>query len=274
MLLDKEKQFIEKAKHIHKNIYDYSKVRYIGSRTKVCIICPEHGEFWQTPNSHLNRQGCPKCGIIKAHKPQSLTKEEFILKAREVHGWKYDYSKVKYVNNKTNVCIICPEHGEFWQKPYAHLSNQGCPKCRYILSSKKLSFTNNDFIKKAKEIYNNKYDYSKVDYVNNHTKVCIICPEHGEFWQTPNNFLNKHACQKCGKFSRIKKQSLTKEEFILKAREVHGWKYDYSKVDYKNYKTKVCIICPEHGEFWQTPDAHLSNQGCYKCKHSKLEDLV
>ena len=117
--------FIERAQKIHGNKYDYSKVNYVKSSEKVCIICPEHGEFWQKPNSHISsKQGCPKCG-----KTGKLTQEEFIKRARYIHNDKYDYSKVEYVNSQTKVCIICPEHGEFWQTPNSHLSGIGCKKC-------------------------------------------------------------------------------------------------------------------------------------------------
>ena len=121
--------FIEKAKKVHGEKYDYSKVEYKNSETKVCIICPEHGEFWQTPHSHLNGTGCHRCAIEKVNEKQKLTTESFIEKAKKVHGNKYDYSKVKYASSQTKVCIICPEHGEFWQTPNVHLSGSGCPSC-------------------------------------------------------------------------------------------------------------------------------------------------
>ena len=121
--MTKEK-FIEKAKAIHGDRYDYSKVEYSNNRTKVCIICPVHGEFWQTPHTHLQGCGCPACYGTKKR-----TKEEFVEEARKIHGDRYDYSRVEYINNKTPVCIICPEHGEFWQKPMNHLAGCGCPEC-------------------------------------------------------------------------------------------------------------------------------------------------
>lgn len=124
-----------------------------------------------------------------------------------------------------------------------------------------------NFIKRAREIHGNKYDYSKVEYVNNHTKVCIVCPIHGEFWQTPQSHLSKNGCLECGGRKKI-----TTKQFIEKSRKVHGNKYDYSKVEYKNNSTKVCIICPIHGEFWQTPSMHSKGQGCPFCKTSKLEN--
>jgi hypothetical protein len=252
-----KEEFIAKAKLVHGDKYDYSKVEYVGALTKVCIICPKHGEFCQEANSHLRGQGCPKCKYEK----QTCTTDEFIAKAKKIHGDKYDYSKVEYVNDRTKVCIICPKHGEFWQTPNSHLNGYGCSKCAYEVKGKRRSFSKEEFIKKTRKVHGDKYDYSKVNYVNNYTKVCIICPEHGEFWQTPSAHLRGQGCPKC----KSKKQTCTTDEFIAKAKKIHGDKYDYSKVEYVNRKTKVCIICPKHGEFWQTPNHHLSGCGCPKC---------
>ena len=196
--------------------YDYSKVKYEKLNKDVCIICPEHGEFWQTPNAHL-RGGCPKCSFNKMGKNKTLTIEQFIEKARKVHGNKYDYSKVEYKGNRYKVCIICPEHGEFWQTPNNHLNGNGCKKCNIEKISKNKTLTTEQFIKKAKLIHKNKYIYSKTKYINNNTKVCIICPEHGEFWQIPMSHIdNKSSCPKC-----INNQRYTTEEFIKRAKEVH-----------------------------------------------------
>jgi len=139
-----QEEFIKKANEVHNNFYDYSKVVYVNNRTKVCIICPKHGEFWQTPDPHCSRkQGCPICRYEKSkqsiRKIMGLTKETFIEKAKKVHGDKYDYSKVEYENTDTNVTIICPEHGEFKQTPHHHLGGSGCPICgRNDLSEHKL----------------------------------------------------------------------------------------------------------------------------------------
>ena len=127
-MASKNNIFIEKARQIHNDKYDYSKVNYVNSRTKVCIICPTHGEFWQTPHNHLKGYGCAECGKEKSHLPK-ITTEDFIIKAKEIHGNKYDYSNVCYKTSDTKVCIICPEHGEFWQTPSNHINGSGCPKC-------------------------------------------------------------------------------------------------------------------------------------------------
>ena len=201
---------------------------------------------------------------------KKINTEDFIEKAKEVHGDKYNYSKVKYVNNRTEVCIICPEHGEFWQKPFVHLKGNGCHKCSLNKKRNLFSDGREKFIKKAKKVHNDKYDYSKVDYVNARTKVCIICPEHGEFWQTPYvHIISKYGCPKCGKKAASTNEALSTEDFIEKAKQIHGDKYDYSEAQYKTSKSLIKIICPKHGEFWQTPDSHLHGSGCQRCSNVK-----
>lgn len=207
---------------------------------------------------------------------KKITTEEFIEKAKEIHSDKYDYSKVSYVSAKTKVCIICKKHGEFWQRANHHLEGRGCPECGRVSQwVKRNKMTTEEFIRKVKTIHNNKYDYSKVNYINSHVKVCIICPEHGEFWQEANSHIKGYGCPICGKKATWdNREKITTKDFINKAKLLHGDKYDYSKVNYIHHKTKVCIICPEHGEFWQTPSNHLLNHGCPICKESKLEKEV
>ena len=260
-------EFIEEAKNVHSDKYDYSKVEYINKNTKVCIICPEHGEFWQRPSDHLQGAGCYKCGR-KNCKGKKVTTKDFIENAVKLHGNKYDYSKSEYIDSKTKICIICPEHGEFWQLPTAHLQGQGCPKCKkYKIGKNK--YDTKIFIEKSKLIHGDKYDYSKVNYTDSLTKVCIICPEHGEFWQEPNSHLRGFGCKKCA--NEIKK-NIVRENFIKRCNEIHNNKYDYSKASYDGWNEKICTICPEHGEFWQTGGAHLMGAGCPTCSKSKLEN--
>ena len=199
-----------------------------------------------------------------------MNREEFIKRAKEIHGDKYDYSKVEYINSQTKVCIICPEHGEFWQRANEHLQGRGCLKCCH---DKRKSNVNN-FIKQAKEVHGDKYDYSKVEYKTALTKVCIICPEHGEFWQTPHSHLKGCGCLKCCREIQNEKKKITQLGWIERAKEIHGDKYDYSKVEYIDSRIKVCIICPKHGEFWQVANRHLRGGGCPKCKNSTLENKV
>ena len=130
-----------------------------------------------------------------------------------------------------------------------------------------------EFFNLAKEKYDGKYDYDKATYKDTHTKMRIICPEHGEFWQTPKAHL-MYECEKCSYEKRGKQFRKTTEDFIKRAREVHGDRYDYSKVFYETAKTPVCIICSKHGEFLQKPNDHLNGKGCPKCRMSHLENEV
>ena len=182
-------EWIKKAKDVHGDKYDYSKVVYKDSKTKVIIICSKHGEFEQMLNNHINsKQGCPKCSGT-----YSPTTEEWIEKATEVHGDKYDYSKVEYENTSTKIIIICKTHGEFEQTPHSHLRGFGCSKCTGSYSP-----TTEEWIEKAKEIHGDKYDYSKVVYKKDKTKVIIICKTHGEFEKTPSKHIHaKQGCQNC-----------------------------------------------------------------------------
>jgi very-short-patch-repair endonuclease len=230
--------FVKNAIFVHGNRYDYSKVEYKSAKEKVCIICPEHGEFWQTPANHLSGQGCPICADLSRIKCKSLTKEEFIEKARNVHGDKYDYSKVEYKNYTTKVCIICPEHGEFWQKPNNHLSGYGCKKCANKMLSQTKRSSKEEFIEKARKVHNDKYDYSKVDYINGKTKVCIICPKHGEFWQTPNKHLCGEGCPGC------KETKLEKEVRMLL--EEHGINFVYDKTQKWLPKQRLDFYLPDY----------------------------
>ena len=199
-----------------------------------------------------------------------LTTEDFIKKAKQVYGDEYDYSKVNYVNCDTKVTVICKKHGEFKTRPDHFYDGHGCPKCGYECAGDKQRKTIEEFVEKAKKVHKNKYDYSKVEYKTAKTKVCIICPEHGEFWQTPDLHIRGASCPNCSHQS----YKYTTEEFIKMAKQVHGDKYDYSKTEYFNRLTPVCIICPEHGEFWQKAYSHLLGNGCHSCKESKLEKEI
>ena len=201
------------------------------------------------------------------------TTEEFIEKAILIHGNKYNYSKVNYINNITKIEIICQEHGSFYQTPTGHFNNSGCDKC----AIKKSRSTTEAFITKASEIHGNKYDYSKVEYINVKNKVEIICKIHGHFFQTPNDHLSKKGCIMCGGT-----HCLDKKSFIKKSKEIHKNKYTYDKVVYKNSDTGVVITCPKHGDFLQKPKGHKRGQGCPSCaninkststwKYSKWEE--
>lgn len=260
-------KYIEKAIKIHGNKYDYSKSNAHSCKDKAVFICPIHGEFEQTWDNHVNGgSGCPKCA--KCHK---YTNEEWIEEASKKHNGKYDYSKTNYVKARDKVIVIChekdefgEEHGEFEIRAGNHIAGIGCPKC-----AKKYRPTTDEWIKKARNVHGDKYLYDKVSYNGSDKKVLITCPIHGDFWQEAASHLSGVGCPKCKGGVE-----LSTEEYIDKLRQVHGNKYDYSKVNYVNAKTKINIICSRHGVFSQLPYQHLKGQGCPKCKSSKLENLL
>jgi Zn finger protein HypA/HybF involved in hydrogenase expression len=189
-------EFISKSKLIHKNTYNYDYVNYINGKTKVDIECKMHGVFSQTPENHLRGNGCPECGkLIAGHKLRN-TYVKFMTMAKKIHGDIYDYKKVIYKNAHEPVIIICATHGEFNQTYANHIHNkQGCPKCGNI---KKIRAKPQTYFLEQVKLIHPRYDYSKTHYTNNSTKVEIICPEHGSFWQLPTNHLNLgHGCPKC-----------------------------------------------------------------------------
>ena len=246
-LLDKE-YVIEKSREKFGNKYDFSKFEYKGINEKSCIICPKHGEFWTTPQTHMrSKTGCPKCGIEQCAEKNVLTTEKFIEKARKIHGDKYDYSKVDCRGWYSYVTIICPEHGEFVQRTEAHLRGAGCPKCAHVVPP----ITKDEYIKRCKNVYGSKYALDNIRYKNMDAIISVNCEKHGEFNVRPKTFLKGSGCPLCKK----------EKDFIKAAIEKHGNKYDYSKVVYKNYRTPVCIIDRERGEFWQKPSKHLNGIG-------------
>ena len=184
-----------------------------------------------------------------------LSTDSFIIKANNVHNNKYDYSEVKYINARTNVIIICKQHGSFLQLPINHFAGNGCPVCKRI----KDTSTTEQFIIKAESVHDGLYDYTQVDYVKCNLKVIIICKIHGNFLQTPTNHLMGDGCPKCGV------KQLSTELFIYKASELHKGLYDYALCCYITHHTKVNIICKIHGVFSQKPCIHLRGAGCPKC---------
>jgi len=259
-----KEEFIEIAEFIHKDKYNYSLVKYKNSTTKIKIVCSKHGMFEQLPSNHL-KYGCKKCGRIISGKKQRLSFKSFLNRANKIHNDEYDYSLVKYKNSTTKVIIICPKHGKFKQTPSSHLLGKGCKKCGIFKQTLSLKKDFDTFIEEANYIHQNKYDYSKVNYINNKTKITIICPIHGKFKQTPSGHL-RGGCKDCGIINSASKRRRTNEEYIKYVNNIHNEYYNYSLTNFRNSTTKIKIICPKHGVFKQRADAHLSGQGCKKCK--------
>ena len=194
-------------------------------------------------------------------------KNDFIAKARKVHGDRYDYSEVNYVNNKIKVIIVCEEHGRFEQDPNNHLKGKGCRSC-----SNNTLKTNDEYVEQAKKVHGEKYDYQCTDYKNGKSKVKINCHKHGIFEKIAGDHLRGFGCPDCV-FDDI--SISLKNDFFKKAKDVHGDRYDYSKVKYIAMISKIQLNCKEHGNFSIVAKTHLSSEGyCPKCKNrDKVEDF-
>lgn len=249
-------KFLEEARKVHGNKYNYNDVVYKSGHGKVKISCKEHGPFLQIAKNHIGGQGCPTCGGTKR-----MTTEEFVTKAKDIHGDRYDYSSVTYKNGKGNVKIGCKKHGFFIQSANSHLTGRGCRECGYEKNAREASYDTESFIKKAIDKHGDKYGYSLVRYKSSQDKVKIYCPQHGYFLQKPTNHLLGQGCRKCS-FEKARKDTSV---FIKRAEGIHDNKYDYSKSVYKTIKSRVIIGCKIHGNFIQTAQCHLSGRGCPSC---------
>lgn len=200
------------------------------------------------------------------------TTEQFVKQALAVHGDRYDYSLTEYLGARTKLSINCLKHGVFKITADNHLRGKGCKKCADDKKSLLFMSTSDNFITKAEKIHNKLYDYSKVEYRGAKNKVTINCLKHGLFQQTPSDHLSGCGCPKCADEKLSAKFSHTRNDFILRARKVHGEKYDYRSVYYVNSNTDVVIICPEHGLFSQIPYNHLIGKGCLYCTGRNIRD--
>ena len=225
-------EFIAEAVSAHGNKYIYDKVIYTGSNKKITIICPIHGEFEMIANNHTSlKQGCPNCAKERrkdaVKKVLTMTTDEFIAKARDIHRDKYDYSLVEINgNNKTKVTIKCNTCGTvFEQRIDCHLHGGGCSVCAKERHKKLLTDTKEGFIEKARKIHGNEYNYDKVEYVNDKTPVIITCHKHGDFQMKPCYHKAGCGCQKC-KQSHLEEQTrlwLEKNNVVFEPQKTFPW---------------------------------------------------
>ena len=268
-VLTKE-EIIKKFNSVHGDKYDYSNINYINEKTPIIVQCKVegHGEFSIKPNTHMYvGNACPKCKVRNKVKLDKQRRKEikFIKKIQNTHKG-YDYSLMVYNNSSTPIKIICKEHGVFEQTPSVHLTQHGiCPKCTLMKKQKK-------FLIEAKERFKSRYSYDKFEYKGSIIPSIMTCSIHGDFEQTPSlHLIGKEPCPKCrGLYGE------TTEEFVAKAKKIHGDDYDYSLVKYINRLTYVEILCKQHGLFRITPEKHIHcKTGCPECnkdrKISKME---
>jgi Zn finger protein HypA/HybF involved in hydrogenase expression len=253
-------EFIQKAKSIHGDKYDYSKIVYNGTESFITLTChkkdeegKEHGEFQTTPHMHITgKNQCPKCNTFDT--------KEFIRRARKAHGDKYDYSETKYTNIRSSVEIRCRKHGIFKQKAMYHLDGNGCQECskeklKEIGSEKRIS--KEEFIKRSFETHNEKYDYNKVEYIDFHKKVEIYCNKCKKyFWQTPSSHTHGSGCPTC-KASKGEKaiEEFLKENSIefMQQKKFDDCKGKKNKLPFDFYLPKQNVLIEYQGKQHYVP---------------------
>lgn len=251
-------QFIEKAREVHGDVYDYFKTVYKTMRKKIVITCNEHGDFEMLPGSHLNqKQGCRECKRYSRLDGRRLTTNKFVEAANKVHNNKYTYLKTIYTKSTDKVIITCKEHGDFEQNSSSHLQGSGCKKC-YKPKGRYKKRSTKEFITKAKKIHGKRYNYSILTYTNSYTKVKIICQEHGEFEQLANNHLRGQGCIEC-------------------ALECTGWTYsNWEKASEKSnnfdsFKVYIIKCWNENEEFYKIGKTYTTiNKRFRRFKDKKL----
>lgn len=195
-------------------------------------------------------------------KGKKLTQEEFVQRCILTHGHLYDYSNSIYTGSFGKIIIACSIHGDFVQYASHHIAGSHCPKCASTHRINSHTKTNDEFIYESNIVHDYFYDYSKTIYKGIANRLTINCPIHGNFTQFAGNHLSGNGCMECGKQSNSDNSRITLEDFINQANKIHNNKYDYSESIYLDYKTKVKIICVEHGPFMQTVGDHISVHGC------------
>ena len=270
-------EFIEKARQRHGDKYSYDRCVYVGSRTKLVVTCSDHGDFDVVGASHLNGNGCAKCVQATSKTAQTYTTEAYVAKCKEKFGDLYDYSETVYVFSKDKVKIRCREHGIFEKAACLHLFGRGCPSCgkekgikdRVGIKMGKAIVDTEDLVERARALHGDKYCYDYANYIDCETKVDLTCPDHGPFAMLPRHHVNPKrpcGCPKCGIIKAALNRSTGVEKFIEQARQVHGDRYDYGKVEYGNCDSNISIFCRLHGEFKQTPYHHIKHKsGCPSC---------
>lgn len=269
--------FLKRAKETHGELYRYDEFNYTDMSTKMDIWCNKCDKYFpQKPTQHVIGQGCPDC--FEERRNQAVLdkgKRNFLTRARIAFP-EYDYSEAVYVNSRTEVKIICPDHGPFWRAPnqlYGSKRKKGCRACgelRRLAQITKVTKPQEQWIEEVKEVHGNKYDYSLVKYVNADSKVWIVCPIHGPFEQKATSHREGYGCKACG---NIKSRC---EISLIKFIRSHGYTVlEEQKPKWLN-KKHLDIVIPElklaieyNGHNW-----HHSGSMPYSEYHNKRKVSV
>jgi hypothetical protein len=300
-----KEEFLEKANLLHNFAYDYSQVEYVNSRTKVTVICKLHGGFLVTPKLHVASRksrgseqpsGCPDCGELLRRRKLALSNTKttswFIDKAREVHGFRYNYEKTIYVKAHERVTITCPKHGDFNQLAFSHLQGRRCYDCgldaheAYVATHRRgvstgpskrkgvSPYEQSEFFRLCAKRHKDKYDYSDTVFMTTNRPIEPVCKEHGKFKLLASEHLRGRGCRKCGRRNQGLKKRIPFSKWLRAAHKIHRKTYEYDKTSYRTTKDSIRIKCKKHGWFEQNAARHIYLQhGCEDCANERVSIL-
>lgn len=194
---------------------------------------------------------------------KKLTWDNIVKRASMKHNNEYLYEYQEYSNGKMKINILCKLHGVFKQSVESHLRGYGCPHC-----ANNVKYTKESILEKLNYKYNNEYEYDLSNFKNNESIISVKCKLHGWFSMKCSNHLFWQKCKKCSQ------TVYTNEHFINLCSKIHNNYYDYKHVKYENYKSRIEIICPKHGSFFQNARTHFRGHGCPSCNLSKGEIYI
>ena len=259
--------YLERARKIHGDTYDYSKTVYKSALDKITITCKIHGDFTLRTRNHVdNKQGCKKCSRILSGAKSRKNTQYFIEKSKKCHGDRFDYSKSEYTKSNEKIVVTCKIHGDFNVTANNHLKGfGGCSACKSEAVSQRMAKTHNEFISESEAIHKGLYDYTETKYLRSNKEVDIRCRIHGIFSMTPSSHLRGCGCQACGRIRTKEGIKKSHEDFIKDCLKVHGNRFSYDKTFYKGTFNKVTVTCRTHGDFNVKPSNFLNQKGCPKC---------
>jgi hypothetical protein len=262
---------LARFRETHGDQYDYSLVEYVDSRTKVVIVCRNHGRFKQGPSEHWKGQGCPPCARPRQTGAPARPFEKVEPRLIAAHNGKYTYDGSTYRDSNSKIRATCPLHGDFWTQVASHLRGKyGCPKCGDLASAQSRATDYEEWLRLARERYGDRFEYDAASW-NTHTNIGLKrfrfrCPDHGWQEMRPDYHLRAPmGCPQCGRMEGGDKRRLTTEEFIARGRARFHGKYTYERTVYRSAAEKLIVTCPEHGDFWTLPNNHTAGHECARC---------
>lgn len=268
-------EVLKQFKETHGDNFDYSNSVYVDTHTPIEVRCKKHDcIFRPTPKNHKNGSKCYYCGREAQIEKAKKNKEQFVKEMFDLYGDNYDVSNSNYINSKTNIEVLCIHHGVFHKKPSDLLNGNACKKCGKNANTK--SSNKDVFIEEAKKVYGEKDDYTETNIVSSKEKVKIRCTKHDLiFEKTIQTYLFGYGCPKCSAENYSKIRTKTTEEFVNKAKEVHGDNCDYTDTVYKGCNEKVTVKCNIHNLYFDTiPENHIRGGRCRKCLSENISKAL